>query len=156
MEDLNIQLVRPPITIRADGSCAGEWALAFDILLGCLGMRVNSACGFIFHVCIFLRIVSRTVKNYERRNGRVLTRRFVVCDASLTGSMPWSALGAEPAENQFAFAKHAFPKGTRSRFGHLVPSDILNVSAAIADEVVMPHAFRVEPGGAALDGHFAH
>ena len=70
--------------------------------------------------------------------------------------MPRSAPGAQPAENQFTFSKNAFPKRAGSRPGHFVPIDVLNVAAAIADEMVMPHSFRVEARGAALDGDLAH
>jgi hypothetical protein len=37
-----------------------------------------------------------------------------------------------------------------------VPLYVLNLAAAVADEVVMPHAFRIESRGTALDGHFTH
>jgi hypothetical protein len=73
---------------------------------------------------------------------------------NLTGSAPQSALGAEPPENEFAFAKNTLTEGARSGPGHVVPLDVLNVAAAVADEVVMPHAFRIESRGATLDGHF--
>jgi hypothetical protein len=70
--------------------------------------------------------------------------------------VPWSALRAEPAENNLAFAKNAFPDRLRGRPGYVVPRDVLNIAAAVADEVVMAHAFRVESSGATLDGYFAH
>jgi hypothetical protein len=38
----------------------------------------------------------------------------------------------------------------------VAPLNVLNIAAAVADEVVMPHAFGVEARGAALDGHFPH
>jgi len=44
----------------------------------------------------------------------------------------------------------------RSRPGHVVPLHILNLAAAVADEVVMPHALRIKARGAALHGHFTH
>jgi hypothetical protein len=68
----------------------------------------------------------------------------------------WSALRAETAKNQFTFAKHAFSKRGGSWLGYFVPLNILNIPAAVADEVVMPHAFGVEARSAALDGDFAH
>ena len=55
VEDVKLQLVRPPVTIRASGGRVGKRAFAFYILLGCLGMRVNSSWSFVFHICIFLR-----------------------------------------------------------------------------------------------------
>src|SRR5258705_14004229 len=73
-----------------------------------------------------------------------------------TENLPWSALRAEPAENKFAFAKHPFTKGTGSRPGYLVPVDVLDIAAAVADEVVMAHAFRIKARGASLDGHLAY
>jgi len=67
-----------------------------------------------------------------------------------------SALRAEPAKNQLAFAKNAFPKRARSRPGYLAPFNVLNIAAAVADKVVMPQAFRIEARGAAFDGDFPH
>ena len=74
----------------------------------------------------------------------------------LTGSMPPGALRTEPAENEFAFAKNPLPEGTGGGPGHSVPLHVLNTTAAVADEVVMAHAFRIESRGPALDGHFTH
>jgi hypothetical protein len=74
----------------------------------------------------------------------------------LTRGAPWSAPGAEPPENEFAFAQNPFTERARGRLGHVVPLNVLNIPAAVADEVVMPHTFRIESRGAALDGHFTH
>jgi hypothetical protein len=73
-----------------------------------------------------------------------------------TGSVPRGALCAEPAENKFGLAQNPLTERTRSRFPHFVPFDILNIPAAVTDEVMVPHAFRIESCGAALDGHFTH
>lgn len=73
-----------------------------------------------------------------------------------SGGAPWSALGAESPENEFALADDPLPKGFRCRLGHLVPVDILHIAATIADEVVMLRAFGIEAGGTALNGHFTH
>ena len=64
--------------------------------------------------------------------------------------MSQSALRAESPENQFAFAKNPLTEGGRGRPGHIVPLEALNLAAAVADEV-MPHAFRIESRGAALE-----
>lgn len=74
----------------------------------------------------------------------------------LTGSAPRSALRAESPENEFAFAKNPLTEGAPSRPGQVVPLHVLYIAAAVADEVVMPRAFRIESRGAALDGHFTH
>src|ERR1700675_4262088 len=74
----------------------------------------------------------------------------------LTGSAPRSTLRAESPENEFAFAKNPLTEGARSRPGHVVPLHVLYIAAAVADEVVMPHALGIEARGAALDGHFTH
>src|SRR5437764_1197731 len=73
----------------------------------------------------------------------------------LTGST-LSALRAESAENKLAFTNNSFTERTRGRPGHVVPLHVLNIAAAVTDEVVMAHAFQVESPGAALDGHFPH
>jgi ABC-type hemin transport system ATPase subunit len=70
--------------------------------------------------------------------------------------VPRSALRAEPPENEFAFANNPLTEGARGRPGHVVPLNVLNIAAAVADEVVMLHAFRIESRGPALDGHFTH
>jgi hypothetical protein len=74
----------------------------------------------------------------------------------LTRKPPGSALRAEPPENELAFSKNPLTEGACDRCGHVVPLDVLNIAAAVADEVVMPHTFRIEARGATLDGHFTH
>ena len=72
------------------------------------------------------------------------------------GRVARRALGAKPPENQFAFTDNALAERARGRPRHIVPLHILHIAAAVADEVVMPHASRIESRGAALDGYFAH
>src|ERR1035441_8724896 len=98
---------------------------------------------------VFLRISQKTVTNYEPIPVSARLRH-------LTGSVPRSALRAEPPENEFAIANNPLTEGARGGPGHIVPLNILNIAAAVADEVVMPHALRVESRAAALDGHFTH
>jgi hypothetical protein len=74
----------------------------------------------------------------------------------LTGSVPRRAFCAEAPENEFGFAKDPFAQRARGRPGHVVPLNVFYISAAITDEMVMPHTFRIESLGAALDGHFTH
>lgn len=69
---------------------------------------------------------------------------------------PFSAFGAKSTENEFAFAKHAFAEKTRGRIRHVVPLHVFDIAAAIADEVMVAHAFRVVTCGAAFDGDFTH
>ncbi len=66
------------------------------------------------------------------------------------------ALRAPAPENKFAFTKYPLTERARGRSGHLVPLDVLKLAAAVADEVVMAHALKIESRGAALDGHFTH
>ena len=66
------------------------------------------------------------------------------------------ALRAEPSEDEFIFAKNPLTERPRRRLRYAVPIDVLNIAAAVTDEVVMPHVFRIESRGAALDGHFTH
>ena len=70
--------------------------------------------------------------------------------------MPPGALGAQPAENQLTLAKDALAERACGWLGDVIPLHILDIAAAVADEVVMPHAFRVESSRAALGGHFTH
>jgi hypothetical protein len=64
------------------------------------------------------------------------------------------ALCAKSAENDFAFAQDSFAEVARCRVGHVVPLDVFDFAAAIADEVVMAHSFGVVTRGAAFDGDF--
>src|SRR5271169_2269949 len=104
-------------------------------------------------------LVKKAVTNHEphshNRAGRA-THPVSTRPRHLTGSAPRSALGAEPPENEFAFAKNPLTEGARGRPGHVVPLQVLNIATAVADEVVMLHAFSIESRGAALDGHFTH
>ena len=63
---------------------------------------------------------------------------------------------AEAAEDELAFAKHTFAEQSRDRAGDVVPFDVFDVAAAVADEMVVLNAFGVKAGGAAFDGHFTH
>src|SRR5450755_2209505 len=82
----------------------------------------------------FFELVNRCAMNYDTR----------------------SALRAEPPKNQFTFAKNPLAKRARGRLGYVAPLNVLDVAAAVANEVMMPHALRIESRGAALDGHFTH
>ena len=77
-------------------------------------------------------------------------------ESVLCFSIPRSALGAQPPENKFAFTNNPLTKGARGRPWHVVPLDVLDIAAAVADEVVMRQAGRIESRGTALDGHFPH
>jgi hypothetical protein len=66
------------------------------------------------------------------------------------------AFGAKSAENEFALANDPLTQGARGRPGHFVPLNVFNISAAVADEVMMQQAFGIESRGAALDCHFTH
>jgi hypothetical protein len=68
---------------------------------------------------------------------------------------PGSALSAQSPKNDFAFANNPFTEGARRWAGHFVPIDILNIAAAVADEMVMAHTFRIKARGTALDSDFA-
>ncbi len=76
--------------------------------------------------------------------------------AQLTRSMLASALRAESSKNKLAFTNNSLPERSRGRLGHVVPVDVLNAAATVADEVVVAYAFQIESTGAPLDGHFPH
>src|SRR5579871_4881928 len=86
--------------------------------------------------------------------------KFQILDDKLlrrgTGSLPGGTLGAESPDNEFAFAKNSLTEGARGRFGHLVPLQVLNIAATVADEMVMARAFRIESRGAPFHGYFTH
>ena len=67
-----------------------------------------------------------------------------------------SAAGAKPPKNELAFANNAFAEGARGRPGHVVPLNVFNISAAVANEVMMQQTFCIEARGSALDCHFPH
>jgi hypothetical protein len=64
------------------------------------------------------------------------------------------ALCAKSAENDFALAQDSFAEVARGGVGHVVPLDVFDFAAAIADEVMMAHAFGVVTCGATFDGDF--
>jgi len=74
--------------------------------------------------------------------------------ASVVGCAALRALCAKTAENKFAFAQDSFAEEARGWIGHVVPLDVFDFAAAIADEMVMAHAFCVVARGAAFDGDF--
>jgi hypothetical protein len=95
----------------------------------------------------------------DKASGRTCWRLLMTWSAQMpysTEGLPASTLRTEPAENEFTFAKNPLAQGARARPGHVVPLHILNIAAAVADKVVVPHAFRIEARGATLDGHFPH
>src|SRR6266568_8289699 len=108
---------------------------------------------------IFLRISQKNCDELRTRPGfriRAIGAGRAIHPVStrqrhLTGRAPRSALRAEPPENELAFAKNPLTEGARGRPGHVAPLNVLNIAAAVADEMVMPHAFRIESRGAALD-----
>src|ERR1700744_1635609 len=74
----------------------------------------------------------------------------------LADSATRSALRAKSPENYLAFANNSFAEGLRRGLRHLIPLNVLDIATKVADEVVMPRAFRIESRGAALNGYFAH
>src|ERR1700742_602750 len=66
------------------------------------------------------------------------------------------AFGAKSAEDEFAITNDPLTQGARGRPGHVVPLDVLNISAAVADEMMMQQSLGIETRGAAFDGHFTH
>jgi hypothetical protein len=124
---------------------------------------------FFFHEFILLNVLAQKdcdeIQNHHGFPIRAIAGRPLPTRAihrvftrlrHLTGSVSRSALRADSPENELAFAKNPLTERTRGRLRHVVPLDVLNIAAAVANEVVMPHAFRIESRGAALDGHFTH
>ena len=66
------------------------------------------------------------------------------------------ASGAKSAEYELAIANDPLTQRALAWLGHVVPLYVLNISAAVADEVMMQHAFGVESRGASLDRDFPH
>lgn len=66
------------------------------------------------------------------------------------------ALGAEPADDEFALAYYALAERSGGGAWHGVPVDVLDVAAAIANEVMMLAVFGVIARGAAFGGDLAH
>jgi hypothetical protein len=70
--------------------------------------------------------------------------------------LPPSAFCTKSPENELAFANHPLTKRARRRPGDIEPLHILNIAAAITDEVVMPHASGIKSRSAALDRYFPY
>jgi hypothetical protein len=64
------------------------------------------------------------------------------------------ALGAEAAENEFAFAQDPLAEELRFWIRHVVPLHVLDFATPIADEMMMAHAFCIVTRGTAFDGDF--
>ena len=73
----------------------------------------------------------------------------------LTGILPPRALCTQTTENEFALANDPLAERARSWRRHVKPVHVFDIAAAVTDEVVMPHTFRIESRGPTLDGHFA-
>jgi hypothetical protein len=75
---------------------------------------------------------------------------------STPGASPaLSALGAESTKDKFTLAKDSFAEELRFWIRHVVPLDVFDFAATIADEMMMTHAFCVVTRGAAFHGNFA-
>ena len=77
-----------------------------------------------------------------------LTLPVVLCGVS-------STFRTQAPEYEFAFTNTTIAERGGRRFRHVVPTDILDGAAAVADEVMMAPSFRVETSGPAFDGNFA-
>ncbi len=75
---------------------------------------------------------------------------------NLAASAPRGAIRAKSPQDQFRLAKNALTQRTRGGTGHVEPLNVFHIATAVADEVVVPHARRVESRRAALHGHFPH
>lgn len=80
---------------------------------------------------------------------------FSLTGRGTTGAAGNTILAGSP-ENKFGFAKHALAQRGRRGRRHVVPVHVLDASAAIANEMMVPRAFGVEAGGATLHGYFPH
>ena len=67
-----------------------------------------------------------------------------------------SALDAESPENEFTFTNNPLAEGAPGRLGEVVPIKVLNIAAAVADEMVVLHAFGIESRRPTFDGYFTH
>jgi hypothetical protein len=95
----------------------------------------------------------------NRRRPRSLRRTIrsgIHTATRLDGTVLRSALGAKPPKNEFTFANDPLAEGSRGRLGHVVPLNVLNIPAAVANEVMMQQAFGIESRGTAFDRHFTH
>lgn len=63
---------------------------------------------------------------------------------------------AKSPEDELALANGPLPKGALGRRWHVVPIDVLNISATVADEVMMQQSLRIETSGAALCCDLTH
>jgi hypothetical protein len=67
-----------------------------------------------------------------------------------------SAASAKPPKNELAFANHPLAQRARGRLGHVVPLNVFNIPAAVANEVMMQQTFGIEARSAPLNRHFPH
>jgi hypothetical protein len=67
-----------------------------------------------------------------------------------------STLRAGPSKNQLAFPNHSLTQRSRRRLRYFIPLYVLDIPAAVADEVVVPYALQIESAGTALSSDFTH
>src|SRR5580658_8515085 len=127
MQDPEVQLIRPPGCVGLGSSSRVKYR-ALRLIGGDRRLRWGSEC--------FVHIYRPSFELF-RYSGA-----------------PESAFRAEPPENEFTFAKNSLAEGPCGRLGHVAPLNVLDIAAAVANEVVMPRAFRVESRGAPLHRHF--
>lgn len=73
-----------------------------------------------------------------------------------SGSLQGSTGCTEAPANEFTFAQNPLAERWGSGSRYVIPLNVFNVAAPVADEVVMLRAPRIEAGGPAFKGHFTH
>jgi len=76
--------------------------------------------------------------------------------SALAGSTPPSAFRTETSKDHFTVANYSLAERAQSWLGHVIPLHVFHIAAPVADEVMMPNTFRIEPRGATLNRNFTH
>jgi hypothetical protein len=94
--------------------------------------------------------------SYSDWNGVSLLKfSLVLRTCSWSPGAVMGALREKSSENKLAVAELSFAEEARGWIWHAVPLEVFDFAAAIADEVVVAHAFCVVTRGAAFDGDFS-
>jgi hypothetical protein len=173
VQNPKVQLIWPPVGISLEfAGTVGYRALGFGwVVLFLSSGGTSSRCSgdFVFHIfslpsnliraCDYLRTDFGFPVRAGFVSGASVARVSSRIDAKpfpLSGRASPGALHAEPPEYELRFAHNPLTQGPRRRLGKVKPFQVFHVAAAVANEMVMPCALRVESGSAAFKGHFPH
>src|SRR3954470_11610111 len=128
MKNRDVEALRTPVAVPASSRAVCHRTLrGARCGLAVVGRWCRSSYYFFFH----LFILSFQLQSFSFES------------ECLAGNAPRRTPRAEPPEDEFALTKHPLAERGCGRPGHVIPLHVLDIAAALADEMVMPNAFRI-------------